>query len=337
MLVAQFRRAFVNEGGHFQRTAATGVFVIAVAFVFEILRHDGDVIAFFVRTGPGDLEPASRDHRFRCGQRGFARLFHLRFFDFRLDDHLQCVRESRGVVRFQEKPAGRGGEAFDGLGRFVIEIEGDDMSGEIHAARLQKPCRLAGIAVAGFLAVGDEDDGGLRFRGAQFFRGKFHRIGQRGHPLRLDRVDRLFKCLAVEFSGFDEQFDVLAVALAPVPIGDEAEFRVLGQLVHQPGDDLAGDLDFGPAFDLPPHAARGIEHQNRSGRLFRGVEGGRQHGDQQRQKFQAMPHFLLCDVSGVSHSVGDCCFGMILVYGAAASSAQLFQQGPVQADPGFEI
>src|SRR5690606_22449295 len=34
---------------------------------------------------------------------------------------------------------------------------------------------------------------------------------------------------------------------------------------------------------------------------------------------------------------GDCCFDMISVCGSAASSAQLLQQGSVQADPGFEI
>ena len=176
-------------------------------------------------------------------------------------------------------PAGVGGQALQLAIRLaaLLDVEADHVRGEVHARRFQFLAQRAGIGVAGFLAVADQNDGGFLFGEAQLLRRHPHRGGDRGHALGIERVDLLANaCGGVRADGL-QHFDVGAIALAAVAVGDQAEVAAVPAIEHRIHR-FAGDGDLRLAADLAPHRAGGVEHQHRL--RLRGFSGMQAGGDQ---------------------------------------------------------
>ena len=168
------------------------------------------------------------------------------------------------------------------------------MRGEIHAGRFKFLAQRAGIGVAGFLAVADQDHGGPVFGVAQLFRGAAYRLGDRGHAPRVERIDLLADTGGGVRPDSLQYLDIGTVALAVVAVGHQPEVAVAPAIEHR-ADRLAGDGDLGLAVDLAPHRTGGVQYQHGGGLLRVGSvkAGGRQQRGGQQAKGQACLHVRL--------------------------------------------
>ena len=101
-----------------------------------------------------------------CG--GWGGFRHWRRFWLRhRHRRLQRIRQGRGIFRFDVLPARILGQTGHGLAFLGGQAKAHNMGGEIHARCLQFISQSAGVGIAGFDPVGDQDDGGLLFGVAQ--------------------------------------------------------------------------------------------------------------------------------------------------------------------------
>ncbi len=100
------------------------------------------------------------------------------------------------------------------------------MGGEVDARLLEFVAERAGIGVARFDTVGNQDNGGLVLGITQRLGRLAHRIGERRLAEKLHLGRRSRDGIGGARGRFDNQFDVGAASLLPVAVGHQAEFAV---------------------------------------------------------------------------------------------------------------
>ncbi len=259
-------------GAHHLDTALPGQ-QIAREAVF--LRLGIDQGAALMLEGPDQLIPdGPAGSLFDSGKRHAHRR--------RLGHHLERGGQLLGAGGGAEGAAGGLGEALK-LGAVLRlgHVKADHMGGEADAGFFKLPPHFAGIELAGFAPVGNQDHRGGFLGVFQILRRPDDGGGKRGLALRPDRLHGSGDPVAVAGAGRDQGFDIGAIALAPVAIDGEPDLLIPGQALQEIADHLLGDGDLGLAVDLPPHGARGVEHENRPRALRllgRGGEG--EHGQE---------------------------------------------------------
>ncbi len=164
-----------------------------------------------------------------------------------------------------EAAAGFFGNAFQLSGsrlRFgTFQTKTDGMHGQVHAQFFQRSHGGTWIGVTGFLTVGNQDHGGLvlgeaKLLGSLLHGGRHwrHAFGIQAHHGRADGI-------AI---GADrgQHFDIVAVALAVMPVSHQTQALVVRQVIEKVGNHIAGDDDLVGAIDLAPHGTRGVEDQD---------------------------------------------------------------------------
>ena len=136
------------------------------------------------------------------------------------------------------------------------------MGGEVHPQLFQLGTQGAGVGMAGFFAVTDQNDGGLALAVLELLGGHTHGGRNRRHALGLQGVDRLLHGSCIHRGRHLEYFNICAIALAAVTIGHQTELLVARPGFEHGADRFAGDFNLGAPLDLPPHGARRIKHQH---------------------------------------------------------------------------
>ena len=234
----------------------TGVDVVLVVAAASVRFGNGYVVVLLVRTGPFHRDRGA-DRRLggggHCCRRQLRDRLGLRFGSAHF---LERRRELIGIGGGEELAARILGKALQLRPRVLFgHVEANDMGGEIDPKPLEIGADGAWVVVAGFDPVGDEDDGGLALFVFQFFRCQLYGPRQGRHAFGRYRGNRVTDGAAAARFGWNERFDVVAIALLAVAVGGEAELQLFGQGVEQAADDLACDLDLGDALDLAPHGA----------------------------------------------------------------------------------
>ena len=180
-------------------------------------------------------------------------------------DFTQCVGQFAGVVSGQEAAAGLLGDTLHLHQRLSLapDVEADDVGGEVHAGRLQRAGGSAGIGVAGFDAVRDEDHGCRLFGMAQRLGSGDDSIGHRGHAARVQFVNDPGNLVGGARRRRNNGLDIRALSALAVAVGDEAEILVCGEIRQDVGHHLTGDGDLVHPVDLAPHRPRSIQHEDR--------------------------------------------------------------------------
>ena len=209
------------------------------------------------------------------------------------DDLLQRLGQLLCAIGGQETAAGFLGDTLhlhQGLG-LALDVETDDMGGEVDARLCQRPRGRAGIGVAGLDPVRDQNDRSGLFRVAQRLGGSDDGIGHRGHAARVQFVDDLDDFGRGSRRRLDDGLDIGAVAAFAMAIGDEAQILLGGEIGQNIRHHLAGDGDLVHAVDLAPHRTRGIQHQDGAGPFLRdGGQAGGTKGQGRDGSFQKKGH-----------------------------------------------
>ena len=214
------------------------------------LLDDGDGIQLPGGAGPLDLDLRAHRCAGRCAEGGGG--LGGRWFAHCL---AQGCRQACTIRSLQVATAGIRGQAGD-LRAFVLgQPESDDVGSEVHPAFLEFVGHRAGIEVAGFQPVRDQHHGGGLLGMAQGLGRLPHRLRKRGHAQEAHVVDRVKHLAGRAGRRRHDQFDVLAVALAAVAVGDQAQGLACRQLAHHVGDGFARDLQLRSSIDLAPHRA----------------------------------------------------------------------------------
>ena len=208
--------------------------------------------------GPGHSELGAKGD---CRRRRDGLLGHFGFrfrLGFRrcLNDRLNLshgVAQLVGILRWHKSSAG----IFGNTGKlplvFAGNVKADDMSCEGNALLLELGGDRTGIGLTGLDAVRDQYDRGRIIPKRKGFGRLDHRVGQGCFTPWCDAIDRRQERICIDRLRRDHQFDITAVAFAPVTIGHKPQIGRLRPCSNQVGHDLAGSLDFGDAIDLPPH------------------------------------------------------------------------------------
>jgi len=153
-----------------------------------------------------------------------------------------------------------------------FDVEADHMCCEVDAQPFQFRAQRTGIGLAGFIAVTDQDHRGLVLGETQLFGGAAYGGGNRRHAFRIQCANLPADRGRVEPGRLDQKLDVLAISLAPVAVGDQAQIAVVPALQHHIHC-VACNRDLWPAIDLAPHRTGRIEHEDGS-RRGRGLRAG---------------------------------------------------------------
>jgi hypothetical protein len=187
----------------------------------------------------------------------------------------QRAGQARCVAGVEIDAAGGARDALQlALRQGIGDVEADYMGGEADAGLLQFGGGRARIGRAGLDAVGDQDHGRLGLGGLQRGGGLAQRIRDRRLALRIDAVDRGLDPRRIELADRHHQLDVLAIALRAMAVDHDAE--PIGRIPFRQDriDGLPRRGDLALPFDLAPHRAGGVEHENGVGALRLGVSLG---------------------------------------------------------------
>ena len=154
------------------------------------------------------------------------------------------------------------------------------MDGEIDARRFQRLCGGAGVGVAGFDPVRNQDHGCLFLGIAQRLRRHDDSVGHRGLAHRADRGHGSGNLVTGVRAGRDDGFDIRTIAPGPVAIDGQSQILVRRKRLQQFGNDAPGNDNLVLAVDLPPHRPGCIHHDDRVGPLL----GCGEQGQHQEKK-----------------------------------------------------
>ncbi len=154
----------------------------------------------------------------------------------------------------------------------VFQIEANDMGGKLDALSGKLLGEGARIGIAGLHTVGDQHDGGGGIAIGEQVGGMLHRGRDRRLAHRLYLVDGIDKACLVQRPRLNQGFDIAAVALAAMAIGNQAKMSVGIPTVDELSHHVTSDLDLAGAIDLPPHGPRGVIDNHD---IFRGAGGCR--------------------------------------------------------------
>ncbi len=185
----------------------------------------------------------------------------------------QGIGQFLGIVGGEELPSRGLGHAAQllarvpGLGAFQAKTDG--VHGQVDTEFLQCRHGLAGIGVAGFLTIGNQDNRGLALAELEYLGSLLHGGCHGRHAFGIELHDGAAQSLAIR-ADRSQHLDVVAVALAIVTVGHQPQTALGRQFIQQIADHFAGDDDLVGAIDLSPHRTGGIEHQDGIGGGSRG-------------------------------------------------------------------
>jgi hypothetical protein len=135
------------------------------------------------------------------------------------------------------------------------QAEADHVGGEVHPVTLQLAAQRTRVCVAGLDAVGDENDGGCALGVLHGFRRHANGLGERRLALGLQAAGDTSEFCARFVHGpwRHHHFDVAALALLAVAIGDHAHVIAALDAGQHVAQHLAGCLDLGLAANVAPH------------------------------------------------------------------------------------
>ena len=171
----------------------------------------------------------------------------------------QRVPKRLGVGSLKILAAGVLGKARHLLALLGGQREAHNMRREIHAGLLQLIAQRARIGVAGFEAVGDENDRRLLFGIFEFLSCPLHSFRQRRLALWIDPVRRRDDCRAGACGRRHQQLDVRARSLLAVAIGHQPKLAFRRQRAKHACHRLLGDLNARLPVNLRPHRAGSVE------------------------------------------------------------------------------
>ena len=144
------------------------------------------------------------------------------------------------------------------------------MGGECKAALLQFAPQCTGVRLAGLQSVGDKDDR----RGLLAVAQCIGCLPDGGGKWRLAQEPHGIHGLADLSAGArrrrDDQFNVAAITLAAVAVGQQADFLGFRDAAQHLADRLARDFKFRATVDLAPHGPGPVHHDDGPGRLCQG-------------------------------------------------------------------
>ncbi len=253
-LVGAERVGHLNFDAVFALDAAAGTTRMARCALGRPGLDDHDGVVFVLGAVPADLDGGAG--------RGI-----VRGVDFRLgtglNDLIQGGAELVAGLGREQLPAGLLGYAGQALHRFFVQRKADHVGADVDAFFGHFSSQGAGVAVAVFQAVGDQDDvdrfGGARNHVAR----QRHGIGQRCHTLRVEFADRARDLAAVVVVQRQDGLDIFTVAAPVVAVGDQSERHARIAAGGEFVDHVPGDLDArAVVFEALPHRTRGVEHHD---------------------------------------------------------------------------
>ena len=135
----------------------------------------------------------------------------------------------------------------------VLQVKAHDMSGEFHPL-FRKLCRQrTGIGVAGLYPVRDQHQRCRVVAVGEQIGGMFDGSGDRRFADRFDGIHLRLKRLFVHRLRGHQGFDIGAIALAAMTIGDEPQVRLSAPPLDQIPQHIAGNFHLGDAVNLSPH------------------------------------------------------------------------------------
>lgn len=177
---------------------------------------------------------------------------------------------SCGVDRIEVPAAAGFRRAFQRPGFTGLQAEADDVHHELDAAGPGLAHHHAQAAAAGLGTVRQQDDGRFLAIAPELLDDLRGGPGKRRLAERADRVQDRRHGTRVRIR--QRGLDVLTVPFAAVPVCDQANLLLIGQVPDGGRHDLAGDLNLGLAIDVAPHRSAGVvdEHDGRASSTFVG-------------------------------------------------------------------
>ena len=190
----------------------------------------------------------------------------------------EALLEFALIGRGDEGAAGRRRHAGERLQARRLVVDADHMDAQALGLLLERGGGGADIGVAAVAAVGDQHDVELAI-GWRALGGIAQRGGDRGRALGLDRAQHLRLRRRRQRAGLRHDLAVGAVRRLAMAEGDEPERKPVA-IAADGGAELRPDGgDLARSADLLVHAARGIEHDDRSWRGGIGRLGWRVLGE----------------------------------------------------------
>ena len=167
--VAQLIKAGLGGGGQAAFGVVAGAPVVVAGALVGTDGHDGDHVGGADGLAPGHVERRAGGGLLRAANLGFGRCRLWLGFWLGCDRllvhgalHLvQGVVQLLGVICGHEDATGVIGDTGQAGVGFVLQVEADDMRGELHALLGKLLREFAGVGVAGFQTVRDQYNGCL--------------------------------------------------------------------------------------------------------------------------------------------------------------------------------
>ena len=218
------------------------------------------MVSAAIRSFPLDFKGGPCRHALGPFQFGRARIFHdrrWRCLDF-FHGLKKGITQGRGVVGRQEKTAGPIGQAAKTPLILFADVKADHVHGKFHARLGQFGRQGTGVHVACLKSITHQHHCSPRFSIAKGLGCLPDRLAQRGLPFGLDSVHFGLHGRGIVRPNWNHHFYVLAVPFSVMAVYHQARMKLSGNLFHELGHDLFGNLDLGLSLDLAPHGTGGV-------------------------------------------------------------------------------